>query len=129
MMACAAGLAVPLAGHPASPAVRPEAGQEIAVTGEVVETGCFVMAGRRGAQHRQCAISCARAGQPLGVLDDQTGTLYLAVLDRTAHVPQDPLAPLIAQRVELRGTLAERGGVSAILVKRVRPLDVAREAK
>jgi hypothetical protein len=101
--------------------------REVVVTGEVVETACFVMAGRKGSLHRQCATACARAGQPLGILEDGTGTLHVAVFDRTESTPDNPLVALIADRVEVRGTAIERGGVSAIAVKRVRSLSPPRQ--
>lgn len=105
-----------------SPERSSETGRELVITGEVVETGCFVMAGRRGQSHRQCAIACARAGQPLGILEDRTGTLHLVVIDRREGEVENPLAPLIAERVEVRGVVVERGGISGIVPKRVRPL-------
>ena len=76
--------------------------------------------------HRQCAIACARAGQPLGILEDGTGTLHVAVFDRSEGRPSDQLESLIADRVEVRGTAVERGGISGIVVKRVRSLSAPR---
>jgi hypothetical protein len=107
----------------------PESGREVVVTGELVETGCFVMSGRRGAEHRQCAIACARAGQPLGVLEDKTSTLWLAIFDRTDAAPDPAIVNLLSGRVEVRGTAIERGGVNAILVKRVRSLSPPRDGR
>lgn len=114
--------AMALAAPPPLSAALPDTPREAVITGEVVETACFVMAGRRGQLHRPCATACARAGQPLGILEDGTGTLHIAVFDRTDGTPENPLLDLIADRAEVRGTAIERGGVSAIIVKRVRSL-------
>ncbi|HZR82075.1 MAG TPA: hypothetical protein VFD92_13345 [Candidatus Binatia bacterium] len=100
-----------------------EAARETVVVGEVVETACFVMAGRRGENHRQCGVACARAGQPLAILDDKAGTLYVAVFDRSEGTPDNPLLGMVSERVEVRGIPLERGGVNAILVKRARSLN------
>lgn len=101
-----------------TPAPRPE----VRLRGEVVETGCFVIGGRKGAQHEQCAIACARAGQGLGVLDEKTKTLYVAVLDHRDGPTENPLLPFIAHRVEVRGTLLEYGELPAIIVSDVKSL-------
>jgi hypothetical protein len=122
----AAILVVAPGGAAAPPKTREEPVHETVITGEVVETACFVMAGRHGQLHRPCATACARAGQPLGILEQRTGTLYVGVYDQGEGTPEDPLRDLIADRVEVRGTAIERGGVSAIVVKRVRSLSPPR---
>jgi hypothetical protein len=98
-----------------------DAPHEVAIVGEVVETACWVMAARRGESHRACAIASARAGQDLGLLDDK-GNLYLVVRDLTARAEPNPLRDVIAERVEIRGTLIERGGARAILARHVHSL-------
>lgn len=112
-----AGAPVPVAPEP-----TPEPLPQIRLRGEVVETACFIMAGRRGAEHRQCAIASARAGQQLGVLDEKTNVLYVAVVDRQAGETESPLLPFIAHRVEVRGQPLEHGELPAIIVSDVRSL-------
>jgi hypothetical protein len=127
----AAAMLVWQAAHAASDGHGPapvDAGREVVITGEVVESGCYVMAGRRGEEHRQCAIACARAAQPLAILEDKTGIVHLAIYDRAAAAPNDSLLEHVADRVEIRGTAIERGGITAILVKRVRSLSPDRAA-
>lgn len=92
------------------------------IRGEVVETACYVMGGRRGEEHRECGIACARAGQPLGILDEKTKTMLFLVLDRRTHEPSNPLLEHIAARVEVRGHRVERGGISGIVVESVKSL-------
>jgi hypothetical protein len=93
--------------------------------GEVVETGCFVLGGRRGAEHLQCAIACVRAGQELGILDEKTDTVYLVVQDHTNGRPANPVAEHIAERVEVHGTAIERGGIHGVIVRQVKSLSGA----
>lgn len=117
---------VPRAGAAAPPAQNES--KESVITGEVVESGCFVIAARRGETHRQCGIACARAGQPLAIFDEHSGTLYLAVFDRSEALPDPPLSDFVADRVEVHGSLVERGGLLAIVVKKVRSLSPPRDA-
>jgi hypothetical protein len=52
-------------------------GAEKTFVGHVVGLACYVSHGDIGEAHRQCAETCAKAGIPLAILDQQTGTLYL----------------------------------------------------
>jgi len=123
LLAAALSLAVaPARAKESEPAKEAkDAPHEVAIVGEVVETACWVMAARRGEAHRACAIASARAGQDLGLLDDK-GNLYLVVRDLTGRAEPNPLRDVIAERVEIRGMLIERGGARAILARHVHSL-------
>lgn len=108
---------------PAHAAPSTETGRETVLRGEVVENGCFVIGGRRGEPHLSCALTCAHAGENLGVLDDETKTLFVVVQDLTGGPQPNPLLGYLAQRVEVRGSTVERGGISAIVVHQVKSLN------
>jgi len=98
----------------------------IVLRGEVVDTACFVMGGRKGLEHKQCAIACARSGQDLGILDEKTKTLYVAVIDRREEHAKNPLLPYVADRVQVRGTRVDRGTLPAVVVRSVERISGAR---
>src|SRR5262245_9166626 len=52
-------------------------GQRITVKGEVVDLWCYLEGGDRGPSKKQCATACAKAGNPIGILDSD-GKLYVA---------------------------------------------------
>src|SRR2546422_6571006 len=84
VLACTAVLALcalPLAaqGHAAT------AGNEMTITGQVVDLNCFTTNGQSGAGHKACAQACAKAGVPLGV-PSSDGTIYVPVSSK----PGDP---------------------------------------
>jgi hypothetical protein len=101
----------------------PSGPRESVLRGEVVEAGCFVIGGRKGESHRHCALTCARAGEPLGVLDDETKLLYLVVQDLSDAPEQNPLLPYVAQKVEVRGITLERGGINGVIVRTVKAIN------
>ncbi|MBM4245951.1 MAG: hypothetical protein FJ148_19460 [Deltaproteobacteria bacterium] len=107
----------------AQPSPSPSGPRERVLRGEVVENGCFVIGGRRGAAHRHCALTCALAGESLGILDDESKLLFVVVQDLTSGPQQNPLLPWISYKVEVRGVTLERGGVNAVFVRQVRPLN------
>ena len=48
---------------------------EVTITGEVVETQCYVtgLSGSgKGITHKECALTCAKNGIPLSILEDGT---------------------------------------------------------
>lgn len=107
----------------ATPEPTPEPRPQVRLRGEVVETACFIIGNRRGAEHEQCAIASARAGQDLGILDEKTKTLYVAIVDHRIEGAENPLMPFIAHRVEASGVLLdEYGDLPAISVTKVRSL-------
>ena len=52
-------------------------GQRTTITGEVVDLWCYLEGGDRGPAKKDCATACAKAGNPIGVLDAK-GNLYVA---------------------------------------------------
>lgn len=116
------GLGSALPSPPACAAAPTEATRDTVLRGEVVENGCFVIGDRRGERHLSCALTCARAGENLGLLDDEGKTLFVVVQDLTSGPQPNPLLGYLAQRVEVRGSTVERGGISGIVVRQVKSL-------
>ena len=54
-------------------------GKEITMTSLVVDTGCYLSHDGIGEKHESCATACAKAGMPLALLDETSGTLYIPV--------------------------------------------------
>ena len=93
------------------------AGKPISVTGTVVDTGCYMAHGAKGAEHATCAAACAKNGVPLAIVDD-AGKLYIPVA--SDHKNQNlKLTPFIEKKVKVDGTLIEKGGVAGIAIKTV----------
>ncbi len=93
-------------------------GKEMTMTSLVVDTGCYMSHNSKGEKHQTCATACAKAGVPLALLDEATGTLYLPVA--ADHKNQNAkLMPFIEKKVKVTGTLIEKGGVKGFTIKTV----------
>ena len=93
-------------------------GTEITMTSLVVDTGCYMSHDSKGEKHTSCATACAKAGVPLGLLDEASGTLYLPVA--SDHKNQnEKLMPFIEKKVKVTGTMIEKGGVKGFAIKTV----------
>jgi hypothetical protein len=93
-------------------------GKEMTMTSLVVDTGCYMSHNSKGEKHESCATACAKAGVPLALLDEATGTLYIPVA--TDHKNQnEKLMAFIEKKVKVTGTLVEKGGVKGFALKTI----------
>src|SRR6266850_2270124 len=93
---------------------------QITVTGEVVDSACYIKSGARGESHRDCAQKCGDAGIPLALVEGGTGAVvWIASVD-DMETPNAKLRPVAGRRVTIAGTWAERGGAKILLLRSVK---------
>ena len=96
------------------------AGNEMTLTGQVIDLNCHTTNGASGAAHKGCAQACAKAGVPLGILSSD-GTIYVPVSSK----PGDPQNPKLSQyaesQVKVTGTHRFVSGLHTIEIKTVSP--------
>jgi hypothetical protein len=95
------------------------AAKSMTVKGEIVDMGCYLAHGARGADHASCAAKCISGGMPFGLLTS-TGKLYLLTLNHDNPDPYNQCKDMAAKTVEVTGTLAQRSGFVAIDVSGVK---------
>ncbi len=107
--------ALPLAaqGHAAM------AGNEITITGQVVDLNCNTTNGASGPSHKACAQACAKAGVPLGILSE--GTIYLPVSSKPGDPQNSKLEQYAEAKVKVTGTHRMVNGLHTIEIKTVSP--------
>ncbi len=97
-------------------------GKRVTVTGELVDTWCYVteIMYAVGTAHHQCAIWCAVGGIPVSI-KDAAGKLYviLRVEDDDTSVANPRIVKIQTHVVTVHGDLFERDGVNYILVNKV----------
>lgn len=116
-----ASLAIPAnAGVPTMRTLhRVVAGSDMTVKGEVVDIACAIAkkdAGK-GAGHANCAMVCARKGQPVGILT--ADAVYTVTGDYTAN-SNATLLDFVARNVVVTGDVTEKDGVKSINVKSIK---------
>jgi len=105
---------------------RAAAGERMRVTGEIMDTWCYlsgVMGGPEavvGSAHHTCALWCAAGGIPVGLLAED-GTVYfvLAMENSPEIVGTDTLLEIQSDRLVADGLVYERDGNRFILVEKV----------
>jgi hypothetical protein len=99
--------------------------EDVVVTGEVIDTKCYIsgsMGNGRGENHRDCALMCAKAGVPLGILADGTDIVYFAAKLKGIAGANEMLIPFVADRVSVKGKLVQKGGARVLLIDTVEKL-------
>jgi hypothetical protein len=101
-------------------AVPAQAVEPVTLTGEVVDTFCFGVMGAKGESHRQCGLDCAKAGIPVGLLEDGTNKVYVLLpnKDKTA-VPQAAVDKM-GRKATITGKVYTVGGSQFLTVESVK---------
>ncbi len=102
--------------------VQAAAGQRVKVTGEVIDSWCYLteIMYPEGSAHHQCALWCAAGGIPVGILADD-GTVYtvLKLGDDTTSNANSKVLEIQSHRVSVEGDLYARDGINYLLIDRV----------
>ena len=103
-------------------AAQAAAPQRIEVTGEVIDSWCYIteIMYPEGTAHHQCALWCAAGGIPVGILGDD-GEVYLVLKmgDDTTSVANPTVLDIQSHRVRVDGDLYLRDGMKYLLVDRI----------
>jgi len=91
------------------------------IIGEVVDPACWIVNGAKGPSHKECAISCAKAGQVLAIVENKTQKLYMVATDKPGEDPNKGLIDYVGQTVLVKGRVYSRGGATGIKVTSVEP--------
>ena len=83
------------------------------LTGELVDTGCYLGHGARGEKHIECATKCINNGMPMGLLTS-AGKLYLITLDHDNPDPYNKLKEMAGKTVSVTGVVNARSGMQGI---------------
>src|SRR4030095_3599138 len=94
-------------------------GERVTATGEVVEMWCYLEAGDRGAAKKACATACAKAGNPIAIVDAKGQLFTLAGL-KAHQTAQEFLLDKMSETVTVTGTLVKNPNVQMIYVELVR---------
>lgn len=92
---------------------------DMTVKGEIVDLPCYEgKNGARGESHKTCALSCAKRGNQLAIVDDQN-TVYVITGDYAAN-KNEKLVPFVAEMVEATGAVTEKDGKKFLAVSAIK---------
>jgi hypothetical protein len=94
------------------------AGNEVTLTGQVIDVNCFVTMGASGAGHKQCAAACAKKGVALAILGSD-GTVYMPVSAKPGDPQNSRLEPFVEGHVKVTGMHRMSSGLHTIEIKTI----------
>jgi hypothetical protein len=89
------------------------AGPPKTISGELVDMGCYMGHGAKGAGHIACATKCINGGMPMGLLTSD-GKLYLLTMNHDNADPYNKIKEYAGKTVAVTGAMMERSGMKAI---------------
>src|SRR5258707_3701102 len=93
-------------------------GERATIKGEAVDLWCYLEGGDRGPAKKECATACAKAGNPIGILDAK-GNVYVASGLEDHQPARDLLLQKMSEQVSATGTLVTKGGMKRFFIKSV----------
>jgi hypothetical protein len=97
----------------------------VTMTGEVIDTGCYLGHEAKGEKHKTCAATCVAAGMPIGLLTDRDA-VYLLVPPHDNKDGYNKAKELVGEKAEISGAPFVRGGMRAIEVASAKPATPAK---
>jgi hypothetical protein len=74
----------------------------VELRGEFIDPMCYFVHDARGMSHAKCAQLCAKGGQDLAFLDDDTGRVYPLIARGHGENPNTMLVPYIGHAVRVK---------------------------
>ena len=94
-------------------------GEAVTMTGEVIDLHCYMDREAKGPGHKSCAVQCAKAGNPIALLNDKN-ELFLLMGEKKHQTSNDMLIEKMASVVTVTGTQVKKGGLQVIYVSSVK---------
>ena len=91
------------------------------VTGEVVDLGCYLGHGAKGASHKECANTCIANGGPMGLLTAK-GELYVLTMNHDNQDAFNNAKKYAGDKVEVTGPVMVKNGMKAMEVNGVKTI-------
>jgi hypothetical protein len=88
-------------------------GDQVTVTGQVIDVNCYTTHQLSGVQHKACATACANKGVALAILSSD-GTIYMPVSSKPADPQNARLLPFVEGKVKVTGTHRMASGLHTI---------------
>jgi hypothetical protein len=101
-------------------AAAADTGKQVTVNGWVLDSACAFTKGLTKPISRECALSCAKAGSPLVILQSD-GNIYWPISEKMPAEGQNSrLEPYAGKQVTASGKLYNRGGSNALVIESIK---------
>ena len=88
-------------------------GDQVTLTGQVIDVNCYTTHQLSGEKHKTCATACANKGVSLAILTTD-GTIYMPVSSKPADPQNSRLLSFVEGKVKVTGTHRMASGLHTI---------------
>jgi hypothetical protein len=85
-------------------------GPSLTVIGEGVDLWCYLEGSDHGPSHKECSTACAKAGNPIGLVDSKEN-IYVTAGIQDHQPARDIRIEKMNQQVTVTGTLVKKAGL------------------
>jgi hypothetical protein len=93
---------------------------EKSVSGNLIDTFCYSTMGAHGMSHKECAIKCAKAGIPVGLLEKGTNKIYVLLPKKNAEPLPEDVINKMEEEVTITGKEYKKDGTTFLTVDSVK---------
>ncbi len=105
-----------------------KAAKPVTMTGEIIDTDCYLGHGAMGEKHKACGVTCVASGTPMGLLTAK-GDLYLLMPPHDNKDAYNKAKEWVGDKAEVTGMMFERNGMKAMEVISAKPAAATAAAK
>ncbi len=92
----------------------------VTIKGEVIDTFCYSTMGAKGESHRQCAIACVKKGIPAGLLEENTGKVYVLLPNKDKTSLPKAVVDMLGRNATITGKVYVTGGSQFLTVESIK---------
>ena len=95
--------------------------QAVTLTGQIIDPVCFTQHNSKGADHKKCAETCAKAGINMAFLDEKANQIYLLIAPNSHESINKTLLEkgLLEEKVNVTGVIYEKSGIKTIALQNI----------
>lgn len=92
--------------------------RNVTVVGQVVDVVAYLTTGTKGdtPQGKEATLASARGGNPLGVLDEKSGKVYVVTMKQANTGANETLVPWVGMKIQAKGDVYKKGGCEVMVL-------------
>jgi len=101
-------------------AASPAVAAETTVSGHLRDSFCFLTMGAAGSSHHDCAVTCAKAGIPVLLVQDSTNKYFVLMSSNDKQSLPASITDKMEEEVTVTGQEYSKGGMTFLRVESVK---------
>jgi hypothetical protein len=93
---------------------------DVSVTGHLRDSFCFLTMGAHGPSHHDCAVTCAKAGIPVLLVQDGTNKYFVLMPPQDKQSLPSSITDKMEEEVTISGHEYSKGGMAFLTVESVK---------